>query len=241
MEFIKDRARRIRTFGRALLQKDVYVRRDVRIATRLMGDGSFAWSVCPDFIDRSGAVYCAGIGTDISFEVALVGDYGLTIHAFDPTPRSVRWLSTQEVPEVLIHIPVATAGHDGFIMLHAPTAEEHVSYSPYRHSGADGDTVQVPAKRIPTLMNELGHDRLSLLKMDIEGSEYGVLRDIINARIEVDQLLVEFHHRFDGISAKATRDAINIIRGAGYLIFHISPRGKEYSFIHQRCLEATGA
>jgi Methyltransferase FkbM domain len=50
---------------------------------------------------------------------------------------------------------------------------------------------KLPVKRLATIMKELGHTRLDVLKMDIEGDEYDVLRDI--ADIPIRQILVEMH------------------------------------------------
>ena len=43
-------------------------------------------------------------------------------------------------------------------------------------------------------MRELGRDHIDVLKMDIEGSEYGVLEDVLY--LDIRQLLVEVHQRF---------------------------------------------
>lgn len=51
----------------------------------------------------------------------------------------------------------------------------------------------MPVRRLGTIMSELGHTRLDLLKMDIEGAEFAVVRDMLSSRIEVDQLVVEVH------------------------------------------------
>ena len=34
-------------------------------------------------------------------------------------------------------------------------------------------------------MGELGHDRIDLLKMDIEGAEYEVIRDVVESGVDV--------------------------------------------------------
>eukprot|EP01084_Bolivina_argentea_P276634 472051_1 len=50
-------------------------------------------------------------------------------------------------------------------------------------------------------MKRFNHNYIDILKMDIEGSEYDVLEQLIKDNIlPFTQLLVEFHHRFyDGI------------------------------------------
>jgi len=69
------------------------------------------------------------------------------------------------------------------------------------------------------------------LKMDIEGAEYGVLPDMLAQRIQVKQLLVEFHHRWPHIGVAKTKQAIRALNAAGYRIFSVSPGGEEYGFL----------
>lgn len=44
--------------------------------------------------------------------------------------------------------------------------------------------------------------------MDIEREEYDVLDEIAEGRLEIQQVLVEFHHRFPGVGIDRTRRAI---------------------------------
>ena len=83
-------------------------------------------------------------------------------------------------------------------------------------------------------MLELGHDHIDLLKIDIEGAEYGVIENLMHERVDIRQLLVEFHHHdhhVDGMSAERTKEAVENLNRAGFKIFHVTPRGEEYSFI----------
>ena len=54
-------------------------------------------------------------------------------------------------------------------------------------------------RRVATLMRDLGHERLDVLKMDIEGAEYEVVADVLASGIDIGQLLIEFHHRFSNV------------------------------------------
>jgi hypothetical protein len=66
--------------------------------------------------------------------------------------------------------------------------------------------------------------------MDIEGAEYGVVRDALSSGIEIEQLLVEFHHRWPEVGPQRTKDAVEDLLRAGYEIFDISASGEEYGF-----------
>ena len=60
-----------------------------------------------------------------------------------------------------------------------PQPENAVSGTVVPAAVADQETVAVPVSRLSTIMSELGHERLDVLKMDIEGAEYAVLDDML--------------------------------------------------------------
>ena len=85
--------------------------------------------------------------------------------------------------------------------------------------------------KVSTVMKNLQHSRIDLIKMNIEGGEYDVVRDIVNLKIDVKQLLVEFHHRFKGVGIQKTKEALSCLNRTGYKIFTISDNGQQYGFI----------
>ena len=90
--------------------------------------------------------------------------------------------------------------------------------------------ISVPVKKLATIMDELGHDRIDILKMDIEGAEYDVIDDIAHSSIRPQQILVEFHHRFPGVGIAKTKKAIDRIRAMGYGLFSVSKTQEEFCF-----------
>lgn len=171
-----------RSFVRATPGADV-----VRLGTAYGG-----WWV-PRSVLRDGAVcWCAGVGTDVSFDLALVSA-GCRVWAMDPTPRSVAWVATQTFPEGFTFLPVALWREDTTLTMYAPRDPSHVSYSAGDIQGT-GEAVEVPARSVASLARELGHETIDLLKMDIEGAEGPVLdamlRDGVRPRVlavELDQ------------------------------------------------------
>jgi hypothetical protein len=81
-------------------------------------------------------------------------------------------------------------------------------------------------------MKQLGHGRIDLLKMDIEGAEYGVIEDIIKSRIPIAQILVEFHHQYLPNGKRKTEESLHLLRENGYHLFAYSDTGSECSFIY---------
>lgn len=210
--------------------KEVHYPADARVRKKVLGNYHAAWCIAPDHIKETDVIYSFGVGTDISFDLDLIAQYRCQVFAFDPTPRSIAWIAKQRLPEKLCFQDVGVAGTDGVIRFYPPANPDHVSFSTNIIHGASG-AVELPVARLRSIMDKLGHQRIALLKMDIEGSEYEVIDDIIKSGIEVGQLLVEFHHRFDLANLGKTRKAIDDLKRNGYRIFYISPSGEEYSFI----------
>jgi hypothetical protein len=57
-------------------------------------------------------------------------------------------------------------------------------------------------------MRKLQHKKIDLMKIDVEGSEYEIVEDMIRSQIKPQQLLIEFHHRFKNKSKIMTINAI---------------------------------
>ena len=66
--------------------------------------------------------------------------------------------------------------------------------------------------------------------MDIEGAEYEVIKALPNSEININQILIEFHHMYKGISIFQTVEAINTLKKLGFELFNISQRTYEFSF-----------
>ena len=75
--------------------------------------------------------------------------------------------------------------------------------------------------RCTTLSAFVGEQELSridLLKLDIEGFEYGVLDDVLATGIPITQICVEFHHFMPGIGLGETLRCISRLRRKGYVL-----------------------
>jgi len=111
-----------------------------------------------------------------------------------------------------------------------------VSFRLAELSGGEGGLERVSCEMLTwdSILRMLDVPRIQLLKMDIEGGEYGVLDSILGSKVLVEQLLVEFHHRMAPHRFEDTEAAIRKLRSRGYRLFHVSRRGLEYSFVLDR-------
>lgn len=98
------------------------------------------------------------------------------------------------------------------------------------------DGVGVDAYRIESMAKKLGHEKIDILKMDVEGAEYEVIEDLLKSSMRPNILLIEFHHRFKGIGKEKTLDAVKALREAGYLIVNISVTGMDVCFVHKNLI-----
>lgn len=188
------------------------------------GARSGVWVVDPRGLSADAVVYSFGIGDNLAWDLAMIARFGCRVHAFDPTPKSLAWLARQQLPAQLLAHACGLGAADGEQGFAAPAKPRDVNFRP-RPDGA----LRAPVQRLATIAGELGHRRIDVLKLDIEGGEYGVLPQLLGDDPRVVQLLVEFHHGQDGIPFAATAAALSQLRAAGFRVFHVSRRGLEFS------------
>jgi FkbM family methyltransferase len=213
-------------------------RRDARVPVTWLGGDYGGFPVHVEALAPGSVVYSVGVGEDASFDRALLERPGIDLHAFDPTPRSVAWVHAQRWPAGFHFHDVGVAARDGVARFYAPEDPSWVSHSMRPRVGAAW--WEAPVKRLATIAHELGHERLALLKLDVEGAEYEILDDLLASGPPVDQLLVEFHHRFPGVGVARTREAIRKLRGAGFAFVACSRSLEEWAFVHRSALPGAG-
>ncbi len=217
-------------YVRIALGKELLNSPGIRVKKKLLGDYQAEWCIATEYLDKDSIIYSIGVGTDISFDLQLIQEFQCNVFAFDPTPRSIEWIQKKTLPEKFHFYDYGIAGKDGTIVFYPPANPNFVSFSSVINS-SQTTGVELPVFRIKTVMSKLGHSKIDLLKMDIEGSEYEVIDDLINSGLDIKQIQVEFHHRFDKSNIEKTRKAIKLLKENQYKIFYVSPVGEEYSFI----------
>lgn len=231
MSTLRSAYRRARQTVRRAIGRDIRFEVQTRVPCERHGSEYGGWWICPTALDGNSVVYSVGIGTDITFDLSLIETYGLAIHAFDPTPGSIAYLESVRLPDAFTCHQVGLAAADGSAAFLPPANPEHISHTLMPPGESDTRAIMVEVRRLSTIMRDLGHDSLDVLKMDIEGAEYDVLDDVLDLGLRVRQILVEFHHRFPGVGVERTRRAVAKLNAAGYRIFAASDSGEDYSFI----------
>ena len=52
----------------------------------------------PNLLTNQSVIYSFGIGKDIRFDMACSNNHQSSIYAFDPTPKSIKWIKEQKLP-----------------------------------------------------------------------------------------------------------------------------------------------
>ena len=228
---LKGRLRYLRRLARAGLGRDVGYRAEILRPAEWFGSTYGGWMVSPERLASDSVIYSFGVGTDASFGLALIRRFGLTVHAFDPTPKAIEFVKSRDMPAGYVFHDIGIADYDGTATFEAPRIPDWDSYTLMKGEGDRDHVVTATVRRLSSIMQDLGHARIDVLKLDVEGAEYGALADLITSGVDVRQILVEFHHRFKSIGVRQTTDAVELLRRNGFKIFYVSPNGEEYSFI----------
>jgi len=218
---------------RALERAGVAVRASVPDAV-LLGERSGTWATAPRGLGPDSVVISGGVGDNIGWDLALIERCGCSVHAFDPTPKSVAWLAGRDLPDRFHHHAMGLAAEDGERTFAPPSSPRSVDYAMASEGdGATGPRERLEVRRLATVAAELGADRIDLLKLDVEGAEYEILADALEHGPPFAQLLVEFHHGTGPWTLDHTTRTIDALAAAGLECFWISRRGLELSFVRR--------
>lgn len=169
-------------------------------------------------------VFSFGIGEDISWDLELIKKVDCRILGFDPTPKAKEFIKSKNLDEwpmcKLWFFPVGVFDYDGTAHFDPPQNPNWASYS-IKENGE----VSFRVKTLTTLMLELGHelDTIDVLKLDIEGAEHRVLKDVFASRIFPKQILVEIHGPKDNLK--------DLILTNGYDLTFTN--GEEFTFLRK--------
>ena len=215
---------------RAGLGTDHLLRPELRLATRRIGSDYGGWVVAVEPLSKAAnpVVLSFGLGDDISFDEEMCNSYGAHVYGFDPTTASLSWIEARGIPSNMQVIPIGIANRDGKQKFSLPENESRGNFSA---KATEGNPITCDVMRYGSILALLKLQHVDVLKLDVEGSEYDVIPDIVTSSILPDQFLVEFHHRLHHINVMETREAVNMIKRAGFSLFDVSPGGQELSFI----------
>lgn len=179
----------------------------------------------------SKVIYSGGVGKDIGFELKMIERFGCDVFCFDPSPTGIDTIRSLSHPPPQLHFfPYGLSNEDHpAVLFSLPLNPFEGSFSIPQSYKSPEKEVTFECKKVSTLMRELGHTQLDILKIDIEGFEYGVIEDVLSNKLNIDQICVEFHDFYDNIPRSRTRETISKLKRNGYALVHKT--GSDYLFV----------
>jgi FkbM family methyltransferase len=188
------------------------------VALTRVGSDYGGWIVPLNQLHANSVVYSLGIGMDTSFDEAIIEKTHCTVVGCDPTPHAiehVRQRAAQLPPTHFTFLPVAIWGEETTLKLYEPKTRGWIgSYSALNLQGTN-KFIEVPARPLSAIARERGHTHIDILKMDIEGAEHKVIREILDSGIAIGWLCLEIDQP---IPAKTARALVDTIIGKGYAL-----------------------
>jgi FkbM family methyltransferase len=206
----------------------------INIEKEWLGNSYGGFFICPKELNENSIVYSVGIGEDISFDIDLISKINCKIYAFDPTPKSINWIeNNNSVPkENFVFHHYGISAKSGLIDFYLPKNPNHVSGSIIKNSNVNNsNSIKLNFFTISQVLKKLGHSKIDLLKIDIEGEEFEVLKSILIENITIKQIVVEFHPNLIKKGKSKTREIIKALNNSGYKCFGVSSSYSEFSFI----------
>jgi len=153
------------------------------------------WLIDLDLIPEGSTIISAGVGEDISFDLELIDRKKCHIVGIDPTRKSHLFVEskTNLTNFSLIKKALASQPND-LVTMYENSNPTYVSESilPSHHSIKKFQSYHAETISLPEIFES--YNNISLIKMDIEGSEYNVIKALSSIPDTVKQVCVEFHH-----------------------------------------------
>lgn len=211
---------KLKKLKRVLARKDFFHNYQVKkVIKQRFGSKYGGWWIIPGYINDKSIIVSAGLGEDISFDIELMEEFNCFVYGLDPTPKSIKYIKSQDINGKFNLLQFALFNENKKLTFNLPLNDDHVSGS--IESISSDTNMEVEAKTLKTLCKELNINSIDILKMDIEGSEYHVIENMISNNIYPKQILIEYHHFFDSLTNNDTRNSINLLLSNDYELFHI--------------------
>jgi hypothetical protein len=226
----------------------LFCRRDLGLEQIGVDYGS--WWIVPSLLNADSCVLSGGAGKDISFELTIAARFGCRIALFDPSPTGQvtfqKLLRSSQFGAQAGLSPSSSIANEKLRCYTVGLAEtsQRMTFAPPQ-DGSDGsftmastastDQVEFECLSPHDALTRAAFTSIDLLKIDIEGFEYGFVHALLKTENYPAQIAVEVHHFLPGISYRQTWDMIRELYRAGYRIAH--KKHKDYLFVHTSALK----
>jgi FkbM family methyltransferase len=215
------------------------------ILTRL-GTSYGGWTLPTSNVRSGSTALCVGAGEDISFDVEL-NKKGITVYTLDPTPRArehvarvlasanggarasinnspVEFYDMQGFDETRFKfLDVGLWNQNTLMRFFAPRDQSHVSHSIVNLQHTE-QYFEAKCMTLRSVCESLKLDAIDILKLDIEGAEHTVLKNMVEVGPRPSVLCVEFDeigNPLDGGYMERILDTMQMLKEAGYKFRHL--------------------
>jgi len=186
-----------------------------------LGTDYGGWLLDLDLVPFQSTIISAGVGEDISFDRELIKRKSCQIIGIDPTLKSHRYIESCNQLDNFTLIKKALHGvDDDVIKIFKNKNPTHVSESilESHHSIKKFDYYFAETTTLQKLFET--YNNISVIKMDIEGSEYEVIESLKSIPSSICQICVEFHHFCSDRSTEQTKTMIEHLKKFGFNEYH---------------------
>lgn len=184
-----------------------------------LGTNYGSWSIPINAkLDNNSIIYSGGVGEDMSFDLKLEDKYNCKIFLIDPTQRAIKhYEEVKEFyntkinnftgniqPDYLYNITDLDPDFDNYTYINKGLYKEKTKLKFYKQNNPDyvsqslvenmfsNEYNEVEVDSIKNIMKTYNHNKIDLLKLDIEGSEIHVLNQMLDDEIYPKYLCIEF-------------------------------------------------
>lgn len=183
---------------------------------------------------RSGLLVSAGIGSDVTFDLEFLR-LGYRVIALDPLPECVSFAENEFKGRDALVIRSGLWSSDGSLKFHAPRQREHDSWSAINiQETAEQEAVEFEVVSLLTVAAKFPDiEKLfpKVLKLNIEGAEAEVLRNLNKSPLRFDVIVVHLESlsqvrlRSPGRFFRESWESLKLfkdLRNAGYRVVRTS-------------------
>ncbi|MBD2676362.1 MULTISPECIES: FkbM family methyltransferase [Nostoc] len=193
------------------------------------------WVVPKDLLNADSTCYCVGCGEDITFDLGLIEQFNCHVYAFDPTPRAIKHVREHAADYQKYHFSdIGLWNQEEKLRFYAPKNSAHISHSALNLQKTE-EFFEAQVDRLANVMHKNGHTHLDLLKLDIEGAEYKVVNSIIEDKLDIKILCVEYDECFNPLDTNyrdRIKESVTSILQFGYSLVYAQGNGN-YTFVKE--------
>lgn len=186
--------------------------------------------------DRNCLVYSFGSNGEVTFEEALINmTESCEVHIFDYSLSPEKAEIVQSVSGATLH-EYGIGAEDSFVT--APVSDGQSTVNQYQ------------LKNLSSIMSDLGHTWIDVLKMDVEGAEFEILPALVahyaalNESVPVTQAQIEYHHSTGSPPMTDLVNTLLLMEESGFRTFstEYNVNGAPWNFIEYSYLnvDSTG-